>query len=146
QAIEMEITTDRYIEQIAIIGDQRKFVSALIVPDFAALEIVAKEKGLTFANREEMLKNHDVRRFIASRIEEHQKDNASYEKIKKFVILSEPFSKEGGEMTDTLKLKRPAILQKYADLIEEMYVEENPLDYSQLNYISLPKILKNEDR
>lgn len=146
QAIEMEITTDRYIEQVAVIGDQRKFVSALIIPDFAALEAVSKEKGLAFPNREEMLKNHDVRRFIASRIEEHQKDNASYEKIKKFVILSEPFSKEGGEMTDTLKLKRPAILQKYADLIEEMYVEENPLDYSQLNYISLSKILKNEER
>lgn len=123
QAIEMLMSGDSYIEQIAVIGDQRKFVSALIVPAYPLLEQYAKERGISFESREELVKNRDIIRFIEARVEEHQKNLASFEKIKRFVLLAEPFSMETGELTDTLKLRRPVVLRRYADLIEEMYVE-----------------------
>ena len=122
QAIEMVMSGDNYIEQIAVIGDQRKFVSALIVPAYPLLEKYAGEKGISFESREELVKNKDIIRFIEARVEEHQKNLASYEKIKRFTLLSEPFTM-GAELTDTLKLRRSVILKKYADPIEKMYEE-----------------------
>ena len=122
QAIEMVMSGDNYIEQIAVIGDQRKFVSALIVPAYPLLEKYAGEKGISFESREELVKNKDIIRFIEARAEEHQKNLASYEKIKRFTLLPEPFMM-GCELTDTLKLRRPVVLQKYATEIEAMYEE-----------------------
>ncbi len=122
QAIEMVMSGDKYIEQIAVIGDQRKFVSALIVPSYAMLEQYAAEKGLTFNGRKELVSNKEVIRLLETHIEENQKNLASYEKIKRFTLLSEPFTL-GCELTDTLKLRRPIILQKYAEAIEKMYEE-----------------------
>ena len=122
QAIEMVMSGDNYIEQIAVIGDQRKFVSALIVPAYPLLEKYAGEKGISFESREELVKNKDIIRFIEARVEEHQKNLASYEKIKRFTLLPEPFMM-GSELTDTLKLRRPVVLQKYATEIEAMYEE-----------------------
>lgn len=122
QAIEMVMNGDNYIEQIAVIGDQRKFVSALIVPVYPLLEKYAGEKGISFESREELVKNKDIIRFIEARVEEHQKNLASYEKIKRFTLLPEPFMM-GCELTDTLKLRRPVVLQKYATEIEAMYEE-----------------------
>lgn len=122
QAIEMVMSGDNYIEQIAVIGDQRKFVSALIVPAYPLLERYAGEKGISFESREELMRNKDIIRFIEARVEEHQKNLASYEKIKRFTLLPEPFMM-GCELTDTLKLRRPVVLQKYATQIEAMYEE-----------------------
>lgn len=122
QAIEMVMSGDNYIEQIAVIGDQRKFVSALIVPAYPLLEKYAGEKGISFESREELVKNKDIIRFIEARVEEQQKNLASYEKIKRFTLLPEPFMM-GCELTDTLKLRRPVVLQKYATEIEAMYEE-----------------------
>lgn len=122
QAIEMVMSGDNYIEEIAVIGDQRKFVSALIVPAYPLLEKYAGEKGISFESREELVKNKDIIRFIEARVEEHQKNLASYEKIKRFTLLPEPFMM-GCELTDTLKLRRPVVLQKYATEIEAMYEE-----------------------
>ncbi len=122
QAIEMVMSGDNYIEQIAVIGDQRKFVSALIVPAYPLLEKYAGEKGISFESREELVKNKDIIRFIEARVEEHQKNLASYEKIKRFTLLPEPFMM-GCELTDTLKLRRPVVLQKYATEIKAMYEE-----------------------
>ena len=113
---------DQYIEQIAVIGDQRKFVSALIVPAYPLLEKYAEEKGLAAGSREELIRNKEILRLIETHIEENQKNLASYEKIKRFTLLSEPFAM-GCELTDTLKLRRSVILQKYADPIEKMYEE-----------------------
>ena len=112
QAIEMVMSGDNYIEQIAVIGDQRKFVSALIVPAYPLLEKYAGEKGISFESREELVKNKDIIRFIEARVEEHQKNLASYEKIKRFTLLPEPFMM-GCELTDTLKLRRPVVLQLF---------------------------------
>ena len=122
QAIEMVMSGDNYIEQIAVIGDQRKFVSALIVPVYPLLEKYAGEKGISFESREELVKNKDIIRFIEARVEEHQKNLASYEKIKRFTLLPEPFMM-GCELTDTLKLRSPDVLKKYATEIEAMYEE-----------------------
>jgi long-chain acyl-CoA synthetase len=122
QAIEMILSGDNYIEQIAVIGDQRKFVSALIVPAYSLLEKYADSKGIEYASREELLANNEIVKLIQSRVEDLQKNLASYEKIKRFRLLPNPFSL-GVELTDTLKLKRSVVLKKYADLIDEMYEE-----------------------
>lgn len=123
QAIEGLMSSDKYVEQIAVIGDQRKFVSALIVPAYPLLEQYADQKGIVYNSREELVKNSDIIRMIENRIEEHQKNLASYEKIKRFTLLAEPFTMEGRELTDTLKLRRPVVAQKYAAQIEAMYAE-----------------------
>lgn len=123
QAIEGLMSSDKYVEQIAVIGDQRKFVSALIVPAYPLLEQYADQKGIVYNNREELVNNSDIIRMIENRIEEHQKNLASYEKIKRFTLLAEPFTMEGRELTDTLKLRRPVVAQKYAAQIEAMYAE-----------------------
>ncbi len=123
QAIEMEMSSDKYIEQIAIIGDQRKFVSALIVPSYPLLEAYAESKDISYGSREELVRNHEIIRLIETHVEERQKNLASYEKIKRFTLLPQPFTMEGRELTDTLKLRRPVILQKYAEVIDAMYAE-----------------------
>ncbi len=123
QAVEGIIGSDKYIQQIAVIGDKRKFVSALIVPDYALLESYAAKRGISYSNRQELVNNVDIHKLIESHVEEKQKDLASYEKIKKFTLLPEPFTMESRELTDTLKLRRPVILENYAGLIEEMYRE-----------------------
>lgn len=123
QAIEGLMSSDKYVEQIAVIGDQRKFVSALIVPAYPLLEQYADQKDIVYNSREELVNNSDIIRMIENRIEEHQKNLASYEKIKRFTLLAEPFTMEGRELTDTLKLRRPVVAQKYAAQIEAMYAE-----------------------
>lgn len=123
QAIEGLISSDKYIEQIAIIGDERKFVSALIVPVYPLLEEYAKEKGISYNSREELVSSNEINRMIASRIEEYQRNLASYERIKRFTLLPHPFTMENKEITDTLKLRRGVIKEKYADLIDAMYAE-----------------------
>lgn len=122
QAIEMLMGSDRYIAQIAVVGDGRKFVGALIVPDYELLEAYAAERGIAYAGREELITHPDIHRLMEGRVEEHQKDLASYEKVKRFVLLPSPFTMEGGELTDTLKLRRPAILSKYASAIDSLYI------------------------
>ena len=123
QSIELSITSDPYIEQVAVIGDERKFVSALIVPSYPLLEEYAAANQVTYANREELLANPKINKLIESHIEEGQKHLAAYEKIKRFTLLSAPFTMETGELTDTLKLRRRVILQRYAAQIEAMYAE-----------------------
>lgn len=123
QAIEGMMSSDKYVEQIAVIGDQRKFVSALIVPSYPLLEKYAEEKGIECGSREELVKNKEIMRLIENRIEERQKNLASFERIKRFTLLAEPFTMEGRELTDTLKLRRPVVAQKYAAQIEAMYAE-----------------------
>ncbi|MDH6356731.1 long-chain fatty acid--CoA ligase [Parabacteroides sp. PF5-9] len=123
QVIEMLVGNDKYIEQVAVIGDQQKFVGALIYPNLPLLEEYAQQKGLSYTNHEELIQKPEIIRLIESRLEEQQVDLASYEKIKRFILLAQPFTMEGGELTDTLKLRRPKILEKYAQQIGEIYKE-----------------------
>ncbi|MGL4491912.1 MAG: AMP-binding protein, partial [Tannerellaceae bacterium] len=123
QAIEAKMGGDKYIEMIAVIGDKRKFVSALIVPAYPMLEEYAKKRGIKYDSMEELVNNEDILKLIEARIEEHQKTFASYEKIKRFKVLANPFTMESGELTNTLKVRRAVILNRYADLIDSMYQE-----------------------
>lgn len=123
QYIELSITSDPYIEQVAVIGDQRKFVSALIVPSFPMIEEYAKSHHIPYSSREELITNPVVYKLVESRIEACQTHLAAFEKIKRFTLLPKPFSMESGEMTDTLKLRRRVIVERYASAIEKMYEE-----------------------
>ena len=123
QALEARIAADKYIEQIVVIGDERKFVSALVVPNIPLLEEYANANGIAFATTEQLLASERVLRLIESRIETYQKDFASFEKIKRFILLARPFTMESGEVTDTLKYRRRVINEHYAAAIEEMYRE-----------------------
>ncbi|MFA7493832.1 MAG: long-chain fatty acid--CoA ligase [Proteiniphilum sp.] len=122
QMIETRISEDKYVDQVAVIGDERKFVSALIVPNYEVLKGYALEQGIPFDSTEELVNNPKINAFIFGRIELLQAQFTSYEKIKRFVLLPEPFSMEKGELTNTLKLRRKAILEKYANIIAGMYV------------------------
>lgn len=123
QAIEMSVTSDPYIDQVAVIGDERKFVSALVVPNYALVEAYAKERQIEYSSREELLKNPSIYKLIEAKIESHQQALAAFEKIKRFTLLARPFSMENGELTDTLKLRRRVIVEHYAAEIDAMYAE-----------------------
>ena len=123
QMIETKLVVDRYIDQIVIIADQHKFVSALVIPDYHVIEEWAKKHGISYANRAELCKNPDVVRLVMDRIETLQQEFAHYEQVKRITLLSEPFSMERGELTNTLKVKRPVVYQNYKEEIEKMYEE-----------------------
>ena len=123
QALETKLAIDRYIDQIAVIADERKFVSALIVPVYELVEAYAREKGLAYGSREELLAHPKVQALFRARIDTLQQQFAHYEQVKRFTLLPEPFSMERGELTNTLKLKRPAVAKNYKALIDKMYQE-----------------------
>lgn len=121
QMIESKLLVDRYISQIAIIADQRKFVSALIVPEYEALEEYAKDNDIAFESRKELCENPRIVGMITERIETLQQQLANYEKIKRFTLLDKPFTMENGELTNTLKIRRKVLNKNFADVIEKMY-------------------------
>ena len=123
QAIETKMVVDRYIDQISIIADERKFVAALIVPDYKLVEKFAADKGIQYASMAELLKHEAVIELFTERIETLQQQFAHYEQIKKFTLLPEPFSMAKGELTNTLKIKRSVLNKNYAAEIEAMYAE-----------------------
>lgn len=123
QMIESKILVDKYVEQIAVIADERKFVSALIVPDYSLLEEYAREYGIKFATREDLCADKLINKMMAERIETLQQQLASYEKIKKFTLLSKGFTMENGEITNTLKIRRAVLNKNYSAEIEKMYEE-----------------------
>jgi long-chain acyl-CoA synthetase len=126
QSIEGAIGKDHFIEQIAVIADTRKFVSALIVPCFDSLEEHAKELNIKYQDRLELIKNHQIVEMFDKRITELQKELAKFEQVKKFKLLPIGFSMDKGELTPTQKLRRKVINDRYHDEIEEMY-SDTPL-------------------
>ena len=123
QMIESKILVDKFVEQVAVIADQRKFVSALIVPAFAELEEYAKDNDIAYESMEDLCKNPTIIKMLTERLDTLQQQLASYEKIKRFTLLPKPFTMEAGELTNTLKIKRSVLNKHYAAEIEEMYVE-----------------------
>ena len=123
QMVESKILVDKYVEQVAVIADQRKFVSALIVPTYPLLEQYARDNGIQFADREELCRDSKVNAMIADRIDTLQQTLANYEKIKRFTLMPHHFSLEKGEVTNTLKIKRNVLNKNYADVINAMYDE-----------------------
>ena len=123
QALETKLAIDRYIDQIAVIADQRKFVSALIVPVYGFVKDYAKEKGLEYKDMADLLQHPKVQALFRARIDTLQQQFAHYEQVKRFTLLPEPFSMERGELTNTLKLKRSVVATNYKELIDKMYEE-----------------------
>ena len=124
QVLETMLGQDKFIEQVAIIGDGRKYVSALIVPDFEELKAYADKKHIEHRTIEDLVNNADIRKMIEGRINDYQKGLASYEQIKRFVLLPKAFTMENGELTNTLKIKRAVISKRYRPLIDAMYAAD----------------------
>ena len=123
QAVEAKLLVDKYVEQIVIIADQRKFVSALIVPAYSFLEEYAREHNIPFDGRKDLCTNPKIIKMLTERINTLQQGLAGYEQVKRFTLLTKPFTMESGELTNTLKSRRGVIYKNYADVIEEMYKE-----------------------
>lgn len=123
QMIETRISEDKYIDQVAVIGDERKFVSALIIPNYLALRAYADSQGIPYESTDDLVKNDVIHDYVFGRIELLQSQFTNYEKIKKITLLPQPFSIESGELTNTLKLRRKVILERYADIIDQMYID-----------------------
>lgn len=121
QYIEGKIGKDKFIEQIAIVADAKKYVSALIVPCFESLEEYAKQLNIKYQDRMELVKHSEIIQMFEKRINELQKELPSFEQIKKFTLLPQAFSTKMNEITPTLKLKRKVILERYKAQIEKMY-------------------------
>ena len=124
QVLESLLAQDKFMAQVAVIGDGRKYVSALIVPDFEELERYATKHKIQYKNREELVNNPKIHDMMEKLINEYQKNLASYEQIKRFVLLPRPFTMESGELTNTLKIKRAVVNKRYAKLIDAMYAAD----------------------
>lgn len=123
QMIESKLLVDKFIDQIAVIADQRKFVSALLIPEYRLLEEWAREHDIKFESREDLCKNQKVYDMMMERIDTLQQSLAHYEQIKRFTLLPHHFSMEKDELTNTLKMKRGVLNKNYADEINKMYEE-----------------------
>ena len=123
QMIESKLLVDKYIDQLAIIADERKFVSALIVPEYRLLEEYARQNGIEFGSREELCSNKRIYRMMMERIDTLQQQLAHYEQVKRFTLLPQPFSLKRGELTNTLKIKRRVLNENYKAEIDKMYEE-----------------------
>lgn len=121
QMIEALLLVDKFVDQVAVIADQRKFVSALVVPEYGVLEEWARARGIKFADRVELCKNKEVNAMMMERIDILQQSLAHYEQIKRFTLLPHHFSMEKGEITNTLKLRRGMVNKHYKDIIDGMY-------------------------
>lgn len=123
QMTEAMLLVDKYIDQAAVIADQRKFVSALIVPEFRLIEEWARQHHIEFSSREDLCSNKEVHDMLMDRIETLQQGLAHYEQIKRITLLPHHFSMESGELTNTLKMRRSVINNNYKNVIDKMYAD-----------------------
>ncbi|NIO49860.1 MAG: AMP-binding protein [Candidatus Aminicenantes bacterium] len=124
QPIENLLKTNPYIENVLAIGDRRKFVSALVVPNFEKLEEYAKFNNIPYETPGDLIKNDKVLNFMEGEIDRATPSLASYEKIKKISLLDRDFEIDKGEMTPTYKIKRNIVEKKYRGVIDAMYRED----------------------
>jgi long-chain acyl-CoA synthetase len=123
QPIENTLKTNTYVNDILVIGDRRKFMSALVVPNFEKLEEYAKFNDIPFTDKQDLIKNEDIVKFLEAEFDRATPNLASYEKIKKIALLDREFTIADGEITPTFKIKRNVVEKKYKDLIDTLYVE-----------------------
>ena len=121
QMMESRLAENKYIDEVAVIGDRRKFVTALVVPNLSHLRRWADDKGIDTDDTIALVANPKVVDFIMSQIQNYQKDIADFEKIKRITLLPHHFSIMNGEVTNTMKVRRPILARNYADIIEKMY-------------------------
>jgi long-chain acyl-CoA synthetase len=124
QPIENLLKTSPYISTVVVLGDRRRFISALVVPNFEKLEELARRRGIQFADRKDLISNGEIVNFIQGEIDRATPVLASYERIKKIALLERDFEIEKGEITPTLKVKRAAVENRYRELIEDLYRED----------------------
>ncbi len=123
QMLESKLCVDRYVDQIVIIAEQRKFVSALVIPEYKLLEKLAKDYNIEYTDRADMCRNPKIVEFVKYRLDTLQQEFAHYEQVKCITLLPEPFSMERGELTNTLKVRRSVLEENYREEIEKMYQE-----------------------
>ena len=123
QMLESRLAENKYIDEVAVIGDQRKYVTALVVPNLPQLRKWGEKKGIPTADTESFVRNPEVVKFVMGEIDKVQEGLASYEKIKKITLLPNYFSVMNGEVTNTMKVRRPVVAKRYAKEIEAMYEE-----------------------
>ena len=121
QLIEGKVGKYNLIEQIAVIADGKKFVSALIVPNYEMLSQAFKDLNIKYKNTADLIKHSQVIEYIGKQLQKFQSDLPDYEQIKKFTLLPTAFSIERNEITPTLKLRRKVIYANYSREIEAMY-------------------------
>ena len=121
QKIESLLGGDKYIEQITIIGNERKYITAIVVPAAAAFLTLVKELGFENKPREEQVKLKEIVEFYQNRINILQKDLSPYEQVKKIFLLPAEFTIQTGELTPSLKIKRKVVAEQFKDEIESMY-------------------------
>ena len=127
QMMESRLAENKYIDEVAVIGDRRKFVTALVVPNLSQLRAWAESKGIEADDSERLMADPKVIAFIMSQIQNYQKDIADFEKIKRITLLPHHFSIMNGEVTNTMKVRRPVVARNYAGIIERMYSDDYPL-------------------
>ena len=124
QPIEGILNLNPYISNALVIGDRRKFISALVVPDFEKLEEYAKQNNISFEDHCDLVKKEEIVRFIQEQVDRSAPNLASYEKVKKIALLDKEFEIEKGEITPTLKVKRNIVEEKHKGIIDAMYGED----------------------
>jgi long-chain acyl-CoA synthetase len=122
-AIEGLVATSKYISQVCVIGDRRKYLTALVTADAENVQAFAEAEGITSADFSELLEHPRVRKLIQSVIDEKNRELASFETIKDFRFVDE-FTIDNGLLTPTMKVKRLEAMERHADVIEEMYGDE----------------------
>jgi len=123
QPIESVLALNPYIANIVVVGESRKFISALIVPDFERLEAYARSNRIPFHDRAELCRREDIVSFMLAEVNRSTPDLASYERIKKIALLDREFDIASGEVTPTLKVRRTIVEEKYKNIIDTLYAE-----------------------
>jgi len=121
QRIESIVGKDYYIDQLAVVGDQRSAVGAIVVPAFEALAEFARERKLPFRDNDELISLPEVVELYRERIRNQSRELAPFEKIRRFTLVARQFTQQAGEITPTLKIRRKVVAEKYRELIERMY-------------------------
>ncbi|MFM1912585.1 MAG: Long-chain-fatty-acid--CoA ligase, partial [Bacteroidota bacterium] len=122
QMVENKLKESKFIEQCIVVGENQKFPSALLVPEFEALKLWANQNGINFNSTKDLIENTAVIKLFDQEVDKTMESVAQYEKVKKFILLSEMFTIEAGELTPTLKLKRKVLNAKYKEQIEGIYL------------------------
>lgn len=131
QQIEALLTDDNFIEQAMVIGDEKPYVTAFVVPNFEALKDYAKLMEIKYLNMEELLSHSSIKDFYDKKVGELQKELAGFEKVKKFKLMAKEFSMEKGELTPTLKIRRKIIVKKFQDFIHDFYGTKEKKDLNK---------------
>ncbi|MHB1744950.1 MAG: AMP-dependent synthetase/ligase [Acidobacteriaceae bacterium] len=124
QPIENQLKADRFVGNAAVVGDKKKFASVLISPNFPALEAWAKEKGIAVDNRQQLVAHPEVLALYQQIVDRVNSTLASFETLKRLLIVAEEWTLDSGEMTPSMKLKRPVVVQRYAAAIDRFYEED----------------------